>query len=134
MPRLSVYFVRVSLVYLALGFTVGGLLLANKGGMFLPAIWVLLPVHIEFSFVGWMMQLALGIAFWILPRFPTHPIRGNEQWSWSAFFLLNLGIWCVVLQIAVEVEWLSLLGRVLELLGVGLFAVGNWRRIKPLGS
>lgn len=134
MPRLSVYFVRASLVYLALGLTVGGLLLANKGVMFLPAIWAWLPAHIEFSFVGWMIQLALGIAFWILPRFPTHPIRGNEQWSWSAFFLLNLGIWFVVLQIAVPVEWLSLAGRVLELLGVGLFAVGNWRRIKPLGA
>jgi hypothetical protein len=134
MPRLSVYFVRASLVYLALGLTVGGLLLANKGVMFLPAIWAWLPAHIEFSFVGWMIQLALGIAFWILPRFPTHPIRGNEQWSWSTFFLLNLGIWFVVLQIAVPVEWLSLAGRVLELLGVGLFAVGNWRRIKPLGA
>jgi hypothetical protein len=134
MPRLSVYFVRASLVYLALGLTVGGLLLANKGVMFVPSIWAWLPAHIEFSFVGWMIQLALGIAFWILPRFPTHPIRGREQLSWLAFFLLNLGIWFVVLQIAVEVEWLSLAGRVLELLGVGLFAVGNWRRIKPLGA
>jgi hypothetical protein len=134
MPRLSVYFVRASLVYLALGFTFGGLLLANKGVMFLPVIWALLPVHIEFSFVGWMIQLAMGVAFWILPRFPTHPIRGREQLSWLAFFLLNLGIWFVVLQIAVQVEWLTLAGRVLEWLAVGLFAVGNWRRIKPLGA
>jgi hypothetical protein len=134
MPRLSVYFVRASLVYLALGFTFGGLLLANKGVMFLPVIWAWLPVHIEFSFVGWMIQLAMGVAFWILPRFPTHPIRGREQWSWSAFLLLNLGIWCVVLQVAVPVEWLSLAGRVLELLGMGLFVIGNWKRIKPLGS
>lgn len=134
MPRLSVYFVRASLVYLALGFTFGGLLLANKGVMFLPLIWALLPVHIEFSFVGWMIQFAMGIAFWILPRFSTHPIRGREQLSWLAFFLLNLGIWFVVLQIAVPVEWLSLAGRLLELLGMGLFAVGNWRRIKPLGA
>jgi hypothetical protein len=134
MPRLSVYFVRASLVYLALGFTFGGLLLANKGVMFLPALWALLPVHIEFSFVGWMIQLAMGIAFWILPRFSTHPIRGKEQLSWFAFFLLNLGIWFVVLQIAVPVEWLTPAGRLLELLGMGLFAVGNWRRIKPLGA
>ena len=134
MPRLSVYFVRASLVYLALGLTVGGLLLANKGVLFLPSIWALLPAHIEFSFVGWMIQLALGIAFWILPRFPTHPIRGKEQLSWFTFFLLNLGIWFVVLQSAVEAEWLTLAGRVLEQLGVGLFVVGNWLRIKPLGS
>lgn len=133
MPRLSVYFIRVSLVYFALGFTVGSLLLANKGMLFLPTIWTLLPVHIEFSFFGWMVQLAMGVAFWILPRFSTHPIRGDERLSWLAFFLVNVGIWFVVLQIAVPVEWLTLVGRVLELLAVGLFAIGNWRRIKPLG-
>ena len=31
MPRLSVWFIRLSLIYLALGFTFGGLLLLNKG-------------------------------------------------------------------------------------------------------
>lgn len=134
MPRLSVYFVRASLVYLALGLTFGGLLLANKGVMFLPSIWIFLPVHIEFSFVGWMVQLAMGVAFWILPRFSSHPIRGDERLSWLAFFLVNLGIWFVVLQIVIPVEWLTLAGRMLELLGVGLFTMGNWRRIKPLGS
>ena len=134
MPRLSVYFIRASLVYLALGFTVGGLLLANKGMMFLPQIWAFLPVHIEFSFVGWMVQLAMGVAFWILPRFSNHPIRGDERLSWLGFFLMNLGIWLVVMQIVVPVEWLTLAGRAFELLGVGLFAAGNWNRIKPLGS
>ncbi|MCL4270684.1 MAG: hypothetical protein KJZ72_14115 [Anaerolineales bacterium] len=134
MPRLSVYYIRASLVYLALGFTFGGLLLANKGVMFLPAIWAFLPIHIEFSFVGWMVQLAMGVAFWILPRFPVQPIRGDERLSWLAFFMMNLGIWFIVLQIATQVEWLTFIGRVLELLGVGLFAVGNWKRIKPLGS
>jgi len=134
MPRLSVYFIRASLVYLALGFTFGGLLLANKGLMFLPSIWTFLPVHIEFSFMGWMIQLAMGVAFWILPRFSSHPIRGDERLSWLAFFLMNLGIWMVVLQIFIPLQWLTLMGRTLELLGVGLFAVGNWRRIKPLGS
>lgn len=134
MPRLSVYYIRASLVYLALGFTFGGLLLANKGVMFLPAIWAFLPIHIEFSFVGWMVQLAMGVAFWILPRFSVQPIRGDERLSWLAFFMMNLGIWFIVLQIATQVEWLTFIGRVLELLGVGLFAVGNWKRIKPLGS
>lgn len=100
----------------------------------MPAIWAFLSMHIEFSFVGWMVQHAMGVAFWILPRFPTRPIRGDERLSWLAFFLVNLGIWLVVLQIVTRVEWLALVGRVVELLAIGLFAVGNWRRIKPLSS
>ena len=42
MPRLSVYLVRASLIYLILGFTLGGLLLANKGVMISPLIWAML--------------------------------------------------------------------------------------------
>lgn len=133
MPRLSVFLVRASLVYLVLGFTFGGLLLANKGLMFLPAVWALLPVHIEFSLLGWMVQLALGIAFWILPRFSNGPMRGDERLSWAAFLLLNVGIWLVVLQGLFGTDWSALAGRVFELLGLALFAIGNWRRVKPHG-
>ncbi|NOZ73444.1 MAG: hypothetical protein GXP38_16340 [Chloroflexi bacterium] len=67
MPRLSTWFVRASLIYLALGVTLGGLLLAEKGIPFYPALWIALPVHMEFLLIGWMVQLAMGMAYWILP-------------------------------------------------------------------
>ncbi len=134
MPRLSVYFVRASLIYLILGFTLGGLLLANKGVMISPLIWALLPIHIEFTFVGWMVQLAIGIAFWILPRFSKSPIRGDERWSWGAFILLNAGIICVVLQSLFGLHWLSFIGRIFEALALTAFVIGNWKRVKPIGA
>jgi hypothetical protein len=134
MPRLSVYFVRASLIYLVLGFTFGGLLLANKGVMISPFIWALLPIHIEFLFIGWMIQLAIGIAFWILPRFSKGPLRGNERWSWSTFILLNAGILCIVLQSLFGLQWFSVLGRVLETLALTAFAIGNWKRVRPLAA
>lgn len=133
MPRLSVYFIRASLIYLLLGLTVGGVLLVNKGTMFMPMVWAFLPVHIEFSFTGWMVQLALGVAFWILPRFSTHPIRGNERLSWISFFFLNAGIWLVILQSLAGSNWLTFTGRVFEVFAVVLFVIGNWKRVKPLG-
>lgn len=131
MPRLSVYFVRASLIYLLIGFTFGGLLLANKGIMISPAIWALLPIHIELAFVGWMIQLAMGIAFWILPRFSKGKPRGDERLSWLAFVFVNTGILCVALQIS-ETAWLAFAGRILETMGLIAFAIGNWKRIKPL--
>jgi hypothetical protein len=134
MPRLSVYFVRASLIYLVLGFTFGGLLLANKGVMISPLIWALLPIHIEFLFIGWMIQLAIGIAFWILPRFSKGALRGNENWSWGTLFLLNAGILCVVLQSLFGLQWLSVLGRVFETLALAAFAIGNWKRVRPLAA
>lgn len=92
MPLLSRWMVKFALVYLALGFTLGGLLLANKGVPIHPLLWLLLPAHQEFLINGWMVHLALGVAFWILPRFAHEPKRGNTRLAWMGWILLNLGI------------------------------------------
>jgi len=132
MPRLSVWFVHCSFIYLFLGFTLGSLLLANKGFSFAPWIWSLLPGHMEFLLPGWMAQLAMGVAFWILPRFSSGRPRGRELIIYSAFVALNLGIWMVVLQPSIGPAELMVFGRILEATGVVLFVLGSWRRIKPL--
>ncbi len=133
MPRLSVYFIRASLMYLLVGFTFGGLLLANKGVMISPVIWMLLPIHMEFDLMGWLVQLAMGVAFWILPRFSKGPVRGDERLSWFAFRLINIGILFVASETIFSFKWLMLTGRAMETLALILFATGNWRRIKPHG-
>lgn len=134
MPRVSVYFVRASLVYLLLSFTIGGLMLANKGVPISPMIWGLLPLHIDFAFVGWMIQLAMGVAFWILPRFPKGPPRGNENLSWWALLLVNTGILFAVIEYVSHPPGFALIGRVAEILGLVTFVLGNWRRIKPFDT
>lgn len=133
MPRLSVYLIRASLIYLLVGLAIGGLILANKGFAFLPTVWSLLPLHIEFSFIGWMIQLAMGVAFWILPRFANSPTRGNEKIIWLVFILLNLGICFVAIQVIFTLNYFTFIGRVLETLAFILFISGNWKRIKPHG-
>ena len=132
MPRLSYFFIRTSLVYLVLGFTFGGLILANKAIPFAPMIWALLPAHIEFLTLGWLTQLALGVAFWILPRLASSAPRGNERWSWTAFVLVNMGIALNIASPYVGLTWLGLSARILQSAGVASFAIGNWQRIYPL--
>jgi heme/copper-type cytochrome/quinol oxidase subunit 1 len=134
MPALSRWFIRASLVYLGLGVTLGGLLLANKGLDFYPLIWRSLPAHIEFLFLGWMVQVVLGVAYWILPRLPGSAPHGNERLAFLAFVLLNLGIWLIVAQSIFLLLGLSLAGRLLESLGAALFLVAVWPRIKPFGQ
>ena len=132
MPRLSVWFVRCSLVYLLLGVTLGGLMLANKGVPFAAWAWSLVGAHMEFLLLGWMVQLAMGVAFWILPRFGSGAPRGNELLIWAAFAALNLGIWMAALQPYHMQSWLTLTGRILEAVSVFLFVFGSWQRVKPL--
>ena len=50
---------RSALIYLALGFTFGALMLFEKGVPFYPPLLRLLPAHIEFVLFGWTMQLAI---------------------------------------------------------------------------
>ncbi len=132
MPRLSRFFIRAALIYLLLGFTIGSLILAGKGVPFMPLVWSLLPVHIEFLILGWLTQLALGVAFWILPRFASAQPRGNERWSWAAFFLLNMGIALYSVSVYANPTGLGTGARFLELLGFLAYLIGNWRRVYPL--
>ena len=136
MPRLSAWAIRAALVYLGMGFTLGALLLANKGLPFSAPLsmltWRLFPAHVEFLLVGWTAQLALGVAFWILPRFTHGPKRGNEGLAWLALGLLNLGVWLVACGPLAAA--LTLAGRIAEAGAALAFGVASWRRVRPTGS
>ncbi|RMH01107.1 MAG: hypothetical protein D6706_02415 [Chloroflexi bacterium] len=135
MPRLSRWYIRAGLVHFLLGFTVGALMLANKGVPFYPAAWRWLPVHIELLFMGWVVELTLGVAFWIMPRFWRKPRRGNETGAWLAFLFLNVGIWMVVAgSLWPLTSWGKTAvfgGRLLEAAAAVAFAVHIWQRIVP---
>jgi cbb3-type cytochrome oxidase subunit 1 len=137
MPLLSAYFVRASLLYLAAGFSLGALLQINKGLPLAGFIWRLLPAHTEFLIWGWLLNLTMGVAFWILPRFSRPPKRGNEVLARLAFVLLNAGIWLVVFDSLFGLQAnipLLFPGRVLEILSAAAFAVHAWPRVKAAGA
>lgn len=132
MPRLSCWFIRSALIHLALGFTFGALLLGNKGMLLHGSVWHLLPAHIEFLLFGWTVQLALGVVFWILPRFYTR--RRHEPLAWLSFALLNIGVWLAGLGPVFAVSSsVTRLGRCSEACAVLTFVMHIWPRIKAPG-
>lgn len=133
MPRLSCWFIRAALLYLAVGITLGALLLYHKGIPLHPLLWRLLPIHVEFLLFGWMVQLVMGVGFWIFPRFWRS--RGNEKPAWLAFGLINLGVWLAgVGPILGASPIIVLIGRLAEAGAAIGFAAHAWSRIKPPGS
>ncbi len=134
MPRLSAWFIRASMIYLMAGFTLGALMLAQEGVSYDPAILSLLPIHIEFLLAGWLVQLAMGVAFWIFPRFGLGlpRSRGHEALIWASFWLLNTGICIAALQL--WFPFTLLLGRISEATAVITYAAGTWRRVKAHGA
>ena len=133
MPRLSVWFIRASLVYLWIGFTWGALMLVNSATEFYPPLWSLQPSHIEFLFLGWFLQLALGVAYWILPRYIRGEPRGKEPYGWVALILLNIGLVASAAGSLASLVWVPLVGHLLEAAAAVLFAAFIWKRIKATG-
>ena len=130
MPRLSRWIIRTALLYLWVGITIGALLLAHKGVPLHPALWGWLPVHIEFMLVGWVVQLVMGVAFWLLPRYWTKPHRPRARLVLLAYLALNAGIWLAAVY---DLGWgerpFLLTGRILETSAVLRFAIHAWNRI-----
>ncbi len=133
MPRLTVWMVRTALLELGIGFSFGMWMLFNKGVLIDPSALRLLNAHVELVMLGWTMQLGMGVAFWIMPRFPTAKRYGRERLGWLAYALLNAGLVVVVLNSWIGAPGLALAGRLLELAAVIAFVVMIFPRIKAYG-
>lgn len=93
MDRVSIFFVRAGLLWLLSGFILGGLMLSDN---VVPGDWRLwfAPSHGHMLFVGWFMQFAIGVGYWLLPRkrSPERPEGYHEPTAFVAFVLLNAGL------------------------------------------
>jgi hypothetical protein len=93
MDRLSVVMARCAFVWLAAGVALGGLMLNDR---IVPGAWVAwaLPAHMHMLLVGWFLQFALAIAFWLLPRrrTPGRPLGYDERAALAAAVALNAGL------------------------------------------
>jgi len=131
MARVSRWFVRAALLHFALGATVGAWGLAAKGGLWPAFPLPMRPLHVEFVLLGWLCQLAVGVALWILPF--SGGVFADRRF-WAAWGLLNGGIMLVVLGDWALVANGVLVGRICEGLAGGLLVWGLWPRVRPLSE
>ena len=134
MPFLSVLLVRTALCWLAAGAAMGALLLASKAAPLPAGVFRLFHMHSEAVLIGWMVQLAMGVAWWILPKFPRLPERGPAAPVWAAWLLLNVGVVLAGVGRSVGAsDGVVLAGRVAELLAAAAFAAAALPRVKAFG-
>lgn len=138
MPRLSCWFIRASMLYFVLGFTLGGLILSAKAGVADPRIWVWLLPHVDILLAGWLIQLAMGMAYWILPRI-RNAGRGVTTLAVLALVLLNAGL-CLGSGSAMlpywfpDITWSTAAfggGVLIQTLGLVVFVIYAWSRVLP---
>jgi hypothetical protein len=134
--------IRAALLWLVAGYTVGGLMLLNKGVPVEPWLWALRAAHVQMLLAGWLVQFACGVAFWILPRLDAAGSRGDERPVWGCFVALNVGVTLGALAgplelVSAQLGWPSIrpplglpsLAGLLYLLAAILFVVHAWPRV-----
>jgi hypothetical protein len=136
MPRLTVFMVRAALLHMGVGFSLGAILLWNKGAPFAPQAWRLLNPHIEMLLIGWTLQLAMGVAYWILPRFPGERRYGRAWLGWLALLLINTGVILTAVSHWQGADWNAglLIGYGFKLTAVAAYVLLMWPRVKPFAT
>lgn len=130
MPKVSVWMIRMSFLYLIFGIFIGTFLLISKSLLVASFAWNLLPIHIEFLIFGWIIQFTLGTAYWILPRYLKTKGRGKTLPAIMMVIFLNAGILLMVIsEVFPNYSFWGMLGRSFQLLAVVLFIRLHWQRI-----
>ncbi|MCW7491917.1 cbb3-type cytochrome c oxidase subunit I [Leptospira sp. 2 VSF19] len=129
-PRPSVWFIRVSLIYLMIGSSLGAILMLNKAFNLDPEIWRYLPLHYSILIWGFFIQLIMGTAYWMFPKFLSEKPRGSTWQVWFLFYSYNSGlVLFLITKFIFPFEFLVLIGKFLIFLGLITFIKIAWSRV-----
>lgn len=137
MPPLSRWLVKSG--FLSLGLALLLELLLARPATLLPTLpdAALHLGAIHLLTVGWLLQLISGVAFWMFPRHPTRPPRGDARLGWAGFALLNTGLALRLLGEGWRLglggpAWPLLLAALLQFCAVLLLVALLWPRIREI--
>ncbi len=95
MPPIARIYVRAAFGYFFVAFLLGALMMLDRWLGVSRWLRVLYMSQLHLLVVGWMTQLAIGVAYWIFPRFlkeqDPRP-RGSDRLAWLVFVSLNAGL------------------------------------------
>lgn len=143
MPIETRLFVKTSLVWLCATFALGASMLASKA-LALSLPYDFSAVHAHMGFVGWLVNLVMGIALWFLPanreKFPANRGRYPAPTVRWIYAMLNVGlILRVVFEPALDksgpttlLSGIILISVILQLAAIVIFATIAWARVRAV--
>lgn len=136
MPLLSRLFIKVAFAHLAAALGLGVAMAAARAGLLGGWVLALEPAWVHLLVVGWLTQLIFGVAFWLFPRHSREDPFGATGLAWSAFWLLNGGLFArVIAEPAVAMDaggWAALLvaSSLAQALGALAYVLYIWPRVR----
>lgn len=125
-------FMRASLVWLALGVTLGVMMAAQ------PEWRVFRTAHLHMNLAGFVTMMIFGVAYYIIPRFFGQPLFSRRV-AFAQWFVSNLGLAGMVTGFMMQASavrgwtWVLVTGGVLQATGAYAFAYNIWRTIGGSG-
>ncbi|MEQ9104799.1 MAG: hypothetical protein RIE53_08880 [Rhodothermales bacterium] len=129
MPKHSVLLVRCALLWFLVGVGLGVAMLLSRADLGWSGVWLLRPDHGWIMLAGFMVQLALGVAHWILPR-TRHVSPPGAARLWTALVLLNAGVLVLVAGPLMPIGPTP--GLLLHAAGIALMVHSLWPRIQSI--
>jgi hypothetical protein len=95
MPPIARTYIKVAFAHFLFAFLLGALMMLDSWlslGRWLRVVYV---SQLHLLMVGWITQLAIGVAYWIFPRFlkeQNPQPRGSDRLAWAVLICLNAGL------------------------------------------
>jgi cbb3-type cytochrome oxidase subunit 1 len=126
MSTTTIRFIKMSLVYLAIGATLGALFPV------FPRLLGLKYAHVHLNLLGFMSMMVYGVAYHILPRFQGKMLH-SERLAEVQFWLANIGLIGLAIFSALRAYWPALpvtvplaISGLVELAAIYLFVANMW--------
>ena len=142
MPPIARRFIKAAFLYFVIAFLLGALMMLDRWLNFSRWLKVVYLGQLHLLVVGWLTQLAIGVAYWMFPRLRKEQDprpRGSEALAGFVLISLNAGL---LLRFLLEPfylmgpqPWLAALlalSGILQAAAAVGFGLLIWARIRPM--
>lgn len=139
-------YLKTAVVFLAVGLTIGGWLIARRELAGAAPDPYLVSAHTHALFVGFVMMMIMGVALWLFPRPEKTDAQYDPRLAATAYWILTIGTGARVggevmrsglFNMNMTYLWLRVAivaAGFLQGIGIGVFFYTMWTRIRPVGS
>jgi heme/copper-type cytochrome/quinol oxidase subunit 1 len=134
-------YIKTAIIFLALGIALGGWMLVDRELYGRAPSEYETSAHTHLIFVGFIMEMILGVALWLFPRPHKEDTRYSPRLANVAYWLLTVGTATRAAgelaresANAMPLRWLIVGSGLAQIAGIGLFFYTMWSRIRGVGS